>query len=241
LIDDNAFNRQIGLSLLETMGHRIDAVADIFSSVRFCKSNEYELVLIDIQRLDTDGGQTMKPIREMQERQEQCRPVIALTGPTSILDRDQALAADTDESLAKPLSEKKVRREIHDAVLSRYDPTTGTPNPWSLAPDVIRATFPMSESAMKLVVTLFQESCVERLERIRIAFQRQEIVEIARNLHALKGSISMFASIRTVELLSNLELEVKQGHWLQAEPLLSRLENAIECLQPTLDQLLQDF
>jgi HPt (histidine-containing phosphotransfer) domain-containing protein len=122
---------------------------------------------------------------------------------------------------------------------SRISPETGSPNLWSLSPDFIRATFPMSDIAMKRVVTLFQESCVERIERIRGGFARHDTVEIARDLHALKGSISMFASTLTVDLLSNIEFEVKQGTLLRAENLLKTLEVAIDCLQPTLDQLVK--
>jgi HPt (histidine-containing phosphotransfer) domain-containing protein len=112
-----------------------------------------------------------------------------------------------------------------------------SPNLWSLAPEEILADFPMTSEAMSLVVRLFRESAVENLSKIRQALEVHDDSKFFTSTHALKGSLGMFASRLTLELLSEVETKVKEGGLESARELFENLAQAIESLEPTLKRL----
>jgi HPt (histidine-containing phosphotransfer) domain-containing protein len=137
----------------------------------------------------------------------------------------------------EPILEPELTRFDAEAVSRSSRSSEFQTSSWSLDPDEIRSSYPMTTATMSLVVKLFQESSVDRLDRIRQALATGDRDEVLRNAHALKGSLGMFASARTLEIVSELELKVKQGQLNQVTSLFMTLEFAIASLQPTLDQL----
>jgi HPt (histidine-containing phosphotransfer) domain-containing protein len=86
-------------------------------------------------------------------------------------------------------------------------------------------------------VVLFRESCTDRLTQIEQALGTHSASEIASHAHALKGSLGMFASRKSIDVIEKLENEALVGNYESVRRLLETLRHAIDCLEPTLDRL----
>jgi hypothetical protein len=168
-------------------------------------------------------------------------PVLESIGRDPVGDPSLALVTKTDEYLCDQRVETVEQPVFSDPTSSIDLSMPGDRNLWSLDPGDIRDSFPMTREALKIVVTLFRETCFERLEGIAKAMMHGDALEVCRNAHALKGSVGMFGSKLTLEVISNLERAMKDDQPQLAKEHFGRLEVAIEAIQPTLNRLIQDL
>ena len=82
LVEDNVFNQQVGVYLLERQGYRVQVASGGVEALNFLQEQDFDLVLMDVQMPGMNGLETTEAIR----RNEQGRPAaVAHRGVDSLL------------------------------------------------------------------------------------------------------------------------------------------------------------
>jgi two-component system sensor histidine kinase/response regulator len=106
LVEDNEFNQQVAIEILEGVGLLVTLAQNGRESLEILKSQTFDAVLMDIQMPVMDGYQATMQIREMPEHRN--LPVIAMTANAMERDRQNAALAGMSDHIAKPIDVKKL-------------------------------------------------------------------------------------------------------------------------------------
>jgi PAS domain S-box-containing protein len=104
LVDDDAFNQEIGRILLEEVGITADVAEDGQMALEMAKQVPYDLILMDMQMPRLDGMDATRAIRKLPAGQTV--PIIAMTANAFAEDRARCLESGMNDFLAKPFEPK---------------------------------------------------------------------------------------------------------------------------------------
>jgi PAS domain S-box-containing protein len=104
LVDDDAFNREIGAILLEDVGLVVDLAEDGQQAVAMAGHTAYALILMDMQMPKLDGLQATRLIRSLPGMAH--LPIVAMTANAFQEDRTLCLQAGMDDYVTKPVDPK---------------------------------------------------------------------------------------------------------------------------------------
>lgn len=110
LVDDDPFNREVGMELLQAAGLRVDTAADGFDAVCQAQVTLYDLVFMDVQMPVVNGLEATQRIRALPGWGQV--PILALTANAFAQDRQMCLEAGMNELLVKPINPKKLYAAI---------------------------------------------------------------------------------------------------------------------------------
>jgi len=116
VVEDNATNMKLAVTLLEAAGHTVISAADAESALALARHEHPALILMDIQLPGMDGLEATRLLK--QDLATRAIPVIALTALAMKGDEDRARAAGCEGYLAKPMR----YRELLAAVSSQLAP-----------------------------------------------------------------------------------------------------------------------
>lgn len=102
VVDDDPLLRELGVRLLQSLGHRAEAVGDGEQAVQAVRSGDYDAVLIDYDMPHRDGVSATRGIRRMGGKFATL-PIIMVSGRNDALSMSQARAAGVDAYFVKPL------------------------------------------------------------------------------------------------------------------------------------------
>ena len=104
LAEDERVNRISVQRHLEKLGHTVTAAKDGEQALELMLSNDYDLILMDIQMPNIDGLTATKLIRnDATFGLKADIPIVALTAHAMKGDREEFLAAGMNDYLAKPV------------------------------------------------------------------------------------------------------------------------------------------
>ncbi|MDD2863799.1 MAG: ATP-binding protein [Methylococcales bacterium] len=106
LVEDNEINQQVALELLTSMGLEVSVANNGQEGLARVLSENFDLVLMDIQMPIMDGLSATRLIR--QEKHLQTLPIIAMTAHAMIGDKEKSLAAGMNDHLTKPIEIDKL-------------------------------------------------------------------------------------------------------------------------------------
>jgi signal transduction histidine kinase/DNA-binding response OmpR family regulator len=99
LVDDNEFNREVGLELIKLTGATVETADDGEQAVAAAGKGRFDLVLMDIQMPVMDGYTAARIIHDRWPD----LPVIALTAHAMAEERARVLAAGMSDIITKPI------------------------------------------------------------------------------------------------------------------------------------------
>jgi PAS domain S-box-containing protein len=100
IVDDNTINRQVASQILMKSGFKTDLAFSGLAAIEKVKSNDYDLILMDIQMPVMDGVTATKEIKKLLKKTP---PIIAMTAYSMKEDRQRFLDMGMDDYLAKPI------------------------------------------------------------------------------------------------------------------------------------------
>jgi CheY-like chemotaxis protein len=104
LVEDNAVNQLVGVTMLKKLGYRVDLAANGEEAVDALQKTNYDLVLMDIQMPGMDGHQATVMIRDPQSPVlDHHVPVIAMTANVLPGDREACLRSGMNDFISKPI------------------------------------------------------------------------------------------------------------------------------------------
>lgn len=108
--EDNAEQRSLLASVLNSAGYRVLEAADGDEAVALVRSAQPDLVLMDVTMPGTSGWNAVRVLKaDLATRRV---PIIVITGLAGSFDRDASIAAGADDHIAKPVPPRKLLEEV---------------------------------------------------------------------------------------------------------------------------------
>jgi len=119
LAEDNAVNQKFAIRLLEGAGHKVTVAHNGRQAVDLSASQEFDLVLMDIQMPEMDGLDATRAIRARESASGGQIPVIAMTANAMAGDREMCVDAGMDGYVSKPVKKDALFAEVARVLASR--------------------------------------------------------------------------------------------------------------------------
>ena len=113
VVDDEARIRSIIKKYAEFEGYRVTEVADGMEAVRLCRTQEFDIIIMDIMMPELDGFSACREIRKSSQI-----PIIMLSARGEEYDRINGFELGIDDYVVKPFSPKELMLRV-EAVMKR--------------------------------------------------------------------------------------------------------------------------
>jgi two-component system cell cycle response regulator DivK len=110
LVEDNEMNRDMLSRRLMRKDYTVVCATDGLEAVTMAAPEEPDLILMDMRLPELDGWEATRRIKSGPETES--IPIIALTAHAMAGDREQALAAGSDDYDSKPIDLKRLLGKI---------------------------------------------------------------------------------------------------------------------------------
>jgi len=112
IVEDNLVNQRLATKQLQRLGFTTSIAENGAVAVERLRSEQFDLVLMDLQMPEMDGFTATRHIRQNELRTGHRVPIIAITADARPEDRIACLAAEMDDYLSKPVSLDELRSVI---------------------------------------------------------------------------------------------------------------------------------
>ncbi|PRX52505.1 hybrid sensor histidine kinase/response regulator [Salegentibacter salegens] len=206
IVDDEPSQLSLTRELLKSMGMKCKTALNGNDALKKLESNNYSLVLTDIQMPEMDGFDLIKNIRKKYKTSE--LPVIALSGRTDI-DAETYKLAGFNKSLLKPYKPGKLQQSI--AEIFKLDLKQkvnnnlqhSTNNTYDLQ-DIY--DFSAGDpTAVQTILEAFIESSRSQIELISIARKNNDAKEVARLAHKMVPMLKQINAMHQAKQFERLE------------------------------------
>jgi CheY-like chemotaxis protein/HPt (histidine-containing phosphotransfer) domain-containing protein len=240
--DDNDINRLLALTILENFGAHITEAKNGLEAVELTKTNNFDLVLMDVQMPIMDGLEATKLIRKSIDKK---LPIIALTAFALKGDNQKCFDAGMNDYLSKPFEEKQLLE-----IVSKW---FGKPNSSVTQSEqkIIKVTplFNLSQiediargnqQFILKMIGLFLELIPISIKEMKEAYKNADYVKIANVAHRIKPSIDNMGIISLKDKIKEIELfAVQYGKSDKLEDLLKKVDSVMnEVMNQLKDQYL---
>ncbi len=100
LVEDNMVNQLVAKSMLEQSGLSVDVADNGVIAVKKAKSNNYDLILMDLNMPEMDGIEATRLIKQASKNGDTA--IVAVTANASLNDRQRCREAGMDDFMSKP-------------------------------------------------------------------------------------------------------------------------------------------
>jgi PAS domain S-box-containing protein len=217
LVEDNAINQQVALTMLKLMGIEADAMESGAAALAALADRSYELVLMDVQMPGMDGYETTRRIRAREQDNEKSGgprvPIIAMTAHAMQGDREACLAAGMDDYLTKPINPTLLGQALQQWLPQR----SGEPVPEPVAPALAGPSEPVldwdelvermmgSEATAATILKAGLSSMPDYVEQLRQSAATGDVEGVVRHAHALKGAAGNVGAMALRAVAQQLE------------------------------------
>ncbi len=245
LAEDGLVNQRVAREFLERRGHAVVVANNGREAVEAVDREAFDLVLMDVQMPEMDGFEATKVIRRKERATGSHIPIIAMTARAFKEDRERCLDSGMDAYLAKPIRPSALYEIIESTVVSsKVDhPSPAVPSkagqePVSAEPamdrNVALELLGGREELFGELTAIFFEETGKLMPALRTAVQQQNIAEVRRLAHTIKGAASHFAAPAAVAAALRLETMGRDGDLAGADEACARLEREVERLKHAL-------
>ena len=217
--EDNLVNQMLVVTLLMKAGHEVALVGNGVEAVAAWKSQPFDVIMMDVQMPEMDGFEAVAQIRKQEIESGAHIPIIAMTAHALVGDRERCLAAGMDSYISKPLDPQRLLDSI-DAAVARSgnnDVSARAPEPappplfvepssLSVIDEVLLDKLMGGDTALlRDLVRIYNETGPGLLEQIDSAIAQADAKRLRNAAHALKGAVSNFAAVSTLQACAALE------------------------------------
>ena len=245
LVEDNAINQRVARRFLERLGCEVHVVGDGKQAVDAFEQNSYGFILMDMQMPVMDGLEATQRIRQI-EGEDRRTPIVALTANAMMGTLERCLEAGMDDYLTKPLDISRLQDVLDrfmSAVSSDMDPTVVASMTRNLDESLearLREVAGDDDEFAAELVSAFIMSGEEAILELRAAAHRQDLEQLARAAHKLKGAANNLHVDRLGLLTADVEARARGGgrnDWSEELKMISaEFERVSEQLRSLLDK-----
>lgn len=212
--EDNDINQIVIREILENIGFKVDIAVDGLKALEMAKSNNYDIIFMDIQMPNMDGFEATRKIREFDQK----TIILALSAAVMKEDKELTKEAGMDGHLAKPID----KNELYRVLESYFDIDSDTSSEVSSIIDEIKeldikgielikyANDYMIEDIQN-IYTIF-DAFKQRFDDFEQRISKMELKsdEFKNYIHSLKGVSGNLRINGVFELCKEIEKSDKQ-------------------------------
>ena len=223
LAEDNRVNQQVAIRMLNKLGHDVTVVEDGQLALDALQTNDFDVVLMDVQMPVLDGFKAVAAIREQERSTGRHQLVIAMTAHAMSGDRKRCLDAGMDDYVSKPISATAISEALTRAVegsraaLEAAAQNSAVTPEGSLAPspfdfEVALAKFDGDRDFLNELFGIFLQTAPEMLASLNTAVARCDVHAAGESAHLIKGTVANFCANPTYAAALRLEEICRNGN-----------------------------
>ncbi|MEP7339619.1 MAG: response regulator, partial [Acidobacteriota bacterium] len=245
IAEDNLMNQKVALGQLYNLGYRAEAVGNGIELLKALETADFDAILMDCQMPEMDGFAATAEIRR-REGLARHTPIIAMTANALDGNDKKCLAAGMDDYLSKPVKTEALRQKLErwikpaETVSAGKEsggqrlsepaiPTSHTNGSLIDASQIanLRALQQPGEADFVTeIIDMFVHDTLSQRNALHQAVAGNDVKEIRRVAHFLKGISANIGAIKLVTLYEQLE-ETDGGNG-NARALLQRVDQEFE-------------
>lgn len=121
LVEDNLLNQVVTTNMLQIKGHTVVCVNNGLEAINRLETEEFDVILMDIQMPGMDGIETTQNIRESEKLTGKSTPIIAFTAHALKNDKDRFFNAGMDFYISKPFDMQVLFSLIEEAYAKKHN------------------------------------------------------------------------------------------------------------------------
>ncbi|OEZ97851.1 PAS domain S-box protein [Duganella sp. HH101] len=247
LVEDNTFNQQIALEMLEEVGSSVCLAANGMEALELLRQTAFDCVLMDVQMPLMDGLETTRRIRADPGLAD--LRVLAMTATATNEDRVRCIEAGMDDFISKPIQPALMYQTIANWLpvrsgdaLSEAPPAAPRPafkatlggDPAVIDLSILAKLLGYHPHKVRKFAFKFLQNTQEGLTKMERALQRGDLVQVRELGHRLKSPARTVGALGMGELMLEIEQLPADGPHAQtaarAQALLARLWPLLELI-----------
>lgn len=217
LVDDNDVNRTVAKEILENASHNVDTATDGFQALNLVESNNYDIILMDIQMPGMNGIDTMLKIRQLLK--QTCPPVIALTAFSSDTDKEEFISQGFDDYQAKPFTATDIITRVgywqkRGVAMPQHTikAKNGLINVVNIS--TLNQLIQFSDfETVKLSLIEFNRETANALSISKKLIDKENYEKLGELIHTIKGNSGTLGGDQLFELSRKIEQNVRKGYF----------------------------
>ena len=229
VVEDVELNQHLARHIMESWGCVVEVAENGSLAVEKVKSNEYDLVLMDIQMPVMDGMEATRQIRGMNDELKAAVPIVALTANAMKSERDTYLKIGMNDCMAKPFEEpmlfKTVSKNIKKGTVmntsltsAENKPAASTGKLYDLS--MVEAISGGDRSFTQRMLQLFLDTVPATLADIKSTCDKSEWLALSKHAHKLKSTIDSMNIASLKDVIRAVESKGKTGDDVSSIPSL---------------------
>jgi PAS domain S-box-containing protein len=242
LVEDNAINQKLAITLLERWGHRVTVADNGQIAVDKVKATPFDVVLMDMMMPVMDGLEATRCIRANESGGRV--PIIAMTANAMESDRERCIAAGMDDYISKPIKAQELQTMLQQLGVAALR-ASAQPAPLPVQAtstevhfDYARALQAADQEIVEIIAQAFVEQWPDDLRKIQEGLAGGDLKAVLHTSHALKGTLSMFGARPASELAQRMEALAGAEDANGIAPLVALLTAEVEKLRDVLQTVL---
>lgn len=213
VVDDNKVNRTVASQILEKSGCHVHLAASGPEAIEIVQNNDLDLVFMDIQMPKMDGVQTTQNIKALGLKS--LPPIVAMTAYSMEDDRAKFMSQGLDDYVAKPIRAVTIIEKVKEYI--QYDTTAiNVTEQVDKNTDLLINIETLDQLSkfggtelLESVLSDFESEANDLINKCMTHFADNEIEEIRKELHTLKGSAGTLGIEKLANYVIKLELQLK--------------------------------
>ncbi len=158
--EDNSINQLVVKKTFADWNSNIDIAENGLIAVEMLKSNEYDLILMDIQMPEMDGYTAVEIIRKKFPENKRSIPIMAMTAHASAIEKQKCKEAGMQDYISKPFDPANLKKKIAELCGNVVTEVSGNPAySKTIQPDFYP---PKQESVQEKNVALAKETTTQK-------------------------------------------------------------------------------
>lgn len=243
LVAEDVRNNQLLIeALLEKMGLEVLIAEDGNVALQKALTEEFDLILMDIQMPNMDGHEAMRALRA----KGMATPIIALTAHAMKGDEIEFIKAGFDGYLSKPIDRYELTDMLGRYLMCHHEALPGdTAARRHKAPVTAADELPceemidwgrlMARGFDEMLIEKIMPTCIagnrEHLEKLASAIEQGQSTDVKFYAHAIKGSTGNMSVVKLSDLAADLEELASNNDLSDAEDRLREMNMEFDRLQ----------
>lgn len=250
--DDQDVNRMLSANYLKKYGAIVEEAVNGQEALEKAKTNDYDLILMDVQMPIMDGVTATKEIIKFRkENKMKYIPTIVVTGDGEKDQIRRLLTTGFDDYFIKGQSQSKLLKSIDfllkfnldDSAETRLIQASSVSTPTNDSEKEIKTnteanlTFDLDHDLLIQIKPIFLKEAYDRISDIKKSKSKNNIGDFLLISHALKGICGNIGAKDLFEYSTKINNLAKDGKWPQEADWIEKLDDLYKKIKEALDSI----